>query len=45
MPEDDDGARAFYSSLFQQNPNSEIAKKYCLEYGLMLPDVAQKIYK
>jgi hypothetical protein len=29
-PDEDDGPRAFYSSLYSQNPDSELAKKYCL---------------
>ena len=29
-PNEDDGARAFYTSLYRQNPKSEMARKYCL---------------
>ena len=42
-PDEEDGARAFYSSLFSQNPESEIAKKYCLEYGLLEKEEATKL--
>jgi len=44
-PDEDDGARAFYHSLYQQNPDSEIAKRYCLKYGLLEKADAIKIQK
>ena len=34
-PSLDDPSRAFYESLLQQNPKSEMAIKYCLEHGLV----------
>ena len=29
------GTRVFYESLYKQNPNSFIALKWCLEYGIL----------
>lgn len=37
-PDEEDSARAFYTSLLTQNPKSQMAKKYCLEYGLLDKD-------
>jgi len=34
-PSLDDPSRAFYESLLQQNPKSEMAIKYCLDHGLV----------
>jgi hypothetical protein len=34
-PMETDGLRKFYTSLLQQNPKSEMAKKWCLEHGLL----------
>mmetsp|Transcript_18956 Transcript_18956/g.34325 ORF Transcript_18956/g.34325 Transcript_18956/m.34325 type:complete len:125 (-) Transcript_18956:1345-1719(-) len=42
-PSLDDPTRAFYESLYEQNPQSLMAKKYCLEHGLMDEDVALKV--
>lgn len=29
-----DGTRGFYESLYEENPNSLIAIKFCVEYGI-----------
>jgi len=29
-PEDEDGALAFYKSLYEKNPRSEMARRWCL---------------
>ncbi|CRH03652.1 conserved protein, unknown function [Plasmodium relictum] len=34
-PPNGDGTRAFYESLFEENPNSVIAIKYCIEHGVL----------
>ncbi len=34
-PPDGDGTRAFYESLLEQKPESRMAEKYCLEYGVL----------
>lgn len=39
----DDPTRAFYETLFEQNPESPMAQKYCLEYGLLPEDVAKSL--
>jgi hypothetical protein len=39
-PSLDDSTRAFYESLYEQNPDSLMAQKYCLEYGLLSEEVA-----
>lgn len=44
-PDDEDGACAFYKSLFEKNPKSEMARKYCLEYGVLELAEASKIFK
>ena len=44
-PDDEDGALAFYKSLYEKNPRSEMAKKYCLEYGVLETQEALKILK
>ncbi|AFZ81197.1 hypothetical protein BEWA_006060 [Theileria equi strain WA] len=33
-PPQGDGTRGFYESLYQENPNSLIAIKFCVEYGI-----------
>ena len=42
-PSLEDPTRAFYESLYEQNPNSHMAQKYCLEYGLLPEDTAARI--
>jgi hypothetical protein len=42
-PSLDDPTRAFYESLHEQNPQSQMAKKYCLEYGLLDEETAVKV--
>merc|ERR1711862_1046511 len=37
--------RGFYSSLLQENPNSKIAIKYAIEYGLLPLDEHNKLLK
>ncbi|CAG9475313.1 conserved Plasmodium protein, unknown function [Plasmodium vivax] len=34
-PPNGDGTRAFYESLLEENPNSVIAIKYCIEHGVL----------
>ncbi|SPJ11223.1 conserved protein, unknown function [Plasmodium sp. DRC-Itaito] len=34
-PPNGDGTRAFYESLLEENPNSVIAIKYCIEHGIL----------
>ncbi|SOV16436.1 conserved protein, unknown function [Plasmodium sp. gorilla clade G2] len=34
-PPNGDGTRAFYESLLEENPNSIIAIKYCIEHGIL----------
>eukprot|EP00922_Rhytidocystis_sp_ex-Travisia-forbesii_P008164 GHVS01012026.1.p1 GENE.GHVS01012026.1~~GHVS01012026.1.p1 ORF type:complete len:277 (+),score=57.53 GHVS01012026.1:1-831(+) len=34
-PPNGDGTRAFYESLYDENPNSLIALKFCVEYGVL----------
>lgn len=34
-PPNGDGTRAFYESLLDENPNSIIAIKYCIEHGVL----------
>merc|ERR1711953_674462 len=40
-----DATRGFYSSLLQENPNSKIAIKYAIEYGLLSLDEHNKLLK
>ena len=42
-PSLDDPTRAFYESLYEQNPNSHMAQKYCVEYGLLPEDLAGRL--
>jgi hypothetical protein len=41
----DDPLRAFYESLYEQNPKSQMAQKYCLENGLLSEETARKLQK
>merc|ERR1712048_673965 len=40
-----DATRGFYSSLLDENPNSKIAIKYAIEYGLLAVDEHTKLLK
>merc|ERR1712187_621639 len=40
-----DATRGFYSSLLNENPNSKIAVKYAIEYGLLPLDEHNKLLK
>merc|ERR1712187_627129 len=40
-----DATRGFYSSLLSENPNSKIAIKYAIEYGLLALDEHNKLLK
>merc|ERR1711924_553687 len=40
-----DATRAFYESLYEENPESKIAIKFCVEYGLFAADHHKKIFK
>ncbi|KAL7068400.1 hypothetical protein ACR3K2_12550 [Cryptosporidium serpentis] len=35
-PPNGDGTRAFYESLYSENPYSLIALRYCVEYGILM---------
>merc|ERR1712130_1013700 len=40
-----DATRGFYASLLEENPNSKIAVKYAIEYGLLALDEHNKLLK
>mmetsp|Transcript_4720 Transcript_4720/g.8574 ORF Transcript_4720/g.8574 Transcript_4720/m.8574 type:complete len:355 (-) Transcript_4720:545-1609(-) len=40
-PPENDSLRKFYISLLSQKPNSDMAKKWCLQYGLLPLDEAE----
>merc|ERR1711934_1154273 len=40
-----DATRAFYESLYKENPDSKIAIKFCVENGLFAVDQHKKMYK
>merc|ERR1712039_111491 len=40
-----DATRGFYASLLDENPNSKIAVKYAIEYGLLALDEHNKLLK
>ena len=42
-PSLDDPTRAFYETLYEQNPESLMAQKYCLEYGLLPEETATSL--
>eukprot|EP01017_Pseudomicrothorax_dubius_P046063 TRINITY_DN8067_c0_g1_i2.p1 TRINITY_DN8067_c0_g1~~TRINITY_DN8067_c0_g1_i2.p1 ORF type:complete len:165 (+),score=65.98 TRINITY_DN8067_c0_g1_i2:66-560(+) len=44
-PPDGDGTRAFYESLLEQNPNSKMAEKWALEYGLFEEAKATEVFE
>lgn len=35
IPPENDGLRRFYTTLLEQKPRSEMARKYCVMYGLL----------
>jgi len=37
-----DSSRAFYESLLEQKPNSVMALKWCIDYGCLEADRAEK---
>ena len=39
------GDRVFYESLLDQKPESEMAQEWCLSYGVLPIDKAEKLYK
>lgn len=43
-PDEDNGMRVFYETLYKQNPKSEMGQKYCLENGLMDEAEAKKVF-
>lgn len=43
-PPETDPARKFYTSLLQQIPSSEMAKRWCLRFGVLPPDQAKVIW-
>merc|ERR1712072_1069522 len=40
-----DSTRAFYETLLAENPDSKIAIKFSIEYGLLNPEAHKKMYK
>lgn len=42
-PADGDGTRIFYETLLKQKPSSKMAQKWCLEYGVLPQEEANKI--
>mmetsp|Transcript_152193 Transcript_152193/g.386737 ORF Transcript_152193/g.386737 Transcript_152193/m.386737 type:complete len:273 (-) Transcript_152193:117-935(-) len=40
-----EATRAFYESLIEENPDSKIAIKYCVEYGVLPMEEHKKAYK
>lgn len=42
-PDKEDPLRKFYTSLLKQKPNSKMAMKWCLKYGLFSETTAQKV--
>eukprot|EP00198_Chlamydomonas_reinhardtii_P004933 XP_001694269.1 predicted protein [Chlamydomonas reinhardtii] len=42
-PPETDSLRKFYTSLLEQIPESEMAKKWCLQHGLLSRDEAEKL--
>ena len=39
------GDRVFYETLLEQRPDSEMAQDWCLAYGILPADKAEKLYK
>lgn len=39
------GDRVFYETLLRQKPESEMAQEWCVAYGVLPEEEAQKIYK
>jgi hypothetical protein len=39
------GDRVFYETLLAQKPESEMAQEWCVAYGVLARDEAQKLYK
>lgn len=44
-PSPGSGERVFYETLFQQKPESVMAKEWCLAYGILDWNVAEQLYK
>ena len=44
-PDDNDSRRIFYQSLYEENKNSEMAKNWLLNHGLLPVEVAKQIIK
>merc|ERR1711934_4966 len=40
-----DATRAFYESLIKENPESKIATKFCVEYGLFAQEQHKTLFK
>lgn len=39
------GDRVFYETLLKQNPNSEMAQEWCVNYGVLPRSEAERLYK
>mmetsp|Transcript_9009 Transcript_9009/g.11967 ORF Transcript_9009/g.11967 Transcript_9009/m.11967 type:complete len:164 (+) Transcript_9009:75-566(+) len=44
-PTPGEGTRVYYESLFHQNPRSELAQEWCVNYGILEWKLAWKVYK
>ena len=44
-PEEGDGTRLFYESLYQENPNSKMAERWLMEYGCLTEEGQQAAFK
>ncbi|KXZ56094.1 hypothetical protein GPECTOR_2g976 [Gonium pectorale] len=42
-PPENDSLRKFYTSLLEQRPDSDMAKRWCLTHGLLSRDVAEEL--
>ena len=40
-----DGTRAFYETLYSENPGSKMAEKWLFEHGVFDQDTQQKLFK
>ena len=43
-PAPGNGDRVFYETLFQQNPNSEMAQEWCVAYGVLSEKIANQVF-
>lgn len=43
-PSPGNGDRVFYETLLKQRPDSEMAQEFCIQYGVLPWDDAEKLY-